>query len=166
MTFALIMTLVVAVLIAIGIIGIVYPVLPGSIMVLLGVIVWAFSVRTAEGWWLLVLGGIITIAGMLAQTLLTGKTLKQRKIPNRSILLGVIGAIIGMFVIPVVGIFIGFALALLASEWARQKDLAYALADTLAALKSMGIGILVELAAALTTGSIFTICALTYFITL
>lgn len=165
MTFALIMTLVAAVLIAIGIIGIVYPVLPGSITVLAGLLIWGISLHAPESWTALALGGIVTIAGMLAQTVLTGKTLKKRNIPNRSILFGVVGAVIGMFVIPIVGIFIGFALGLLASEWARQKDLAVALADTLAALKSMGIGILIELAAALTAGTIFTICALIYFIT-
>ena len=165
MTFALMMTLVAVILIAIGIIGIIYPVLPGSLAVLVGVLVWSFSVRTAEGWWLLALGGSITVAGMLAQIFLTGKTLKMRRIPQRSVFFGVIGAMTGMFLIPIVGIFIGFALGLLASEWARQRDLAVALADTLAALRSMGLGILVELAAALTTGTIFTVCVLIYVIT-
>lgn len=165
MTFLLVMTLVAAVLIALGIVGIVYPILPGSLAVLTGIVVWALSVRAPEGWWALGLGGILVIAGMLAQTVLTGRTLKRRNIPNRSILFGVLGAVIGMFVIPVVGLFIGFALGLLASEWNRQKDLAVALADTLAAMKSMGVGILVELAAALGAGTVFSICAITYFVT-
>lgn len=165
MTFALIMTLVAAVLIALGILGIVYPILPGSLAVLTGIVVWALSIRAPEGYWALGLGGTLIIIGMLAQTVLTGRTLKRRAIPNRSILFGILGAIIGMFLIPIIGLFIGFAAGLLASEWTRNKDLAIALADTLAAMKSMGIGILVELAAALTAGSIFTLCAIIYFIT-
>lgn len=166
MTLAIVMTLIAVVLIAVGIVGIVYPILPGSFAVLGGVLLWGLTLRGPEGWWLLGLGLPIMIAGMAAQALLTGKTLKQRAIPNRSILWGLLGAVIGMFVIPVVGLFVGFAVALLLSETVRsQGDIATSAGSTLAALKSMGIGILIELAAALTTGTIFTICAITYFIT-
>ncbi|MDY6050829.1 MAG: DUF456 domain-containing protein [Rothia sp. (in: high G+C Gram-positive bacteria)] len=166
MTLAIIITLLAATLIALGIVGIVYPILPGSLAVLGGTLLWGLTLRGPEGWWLLGLGLPIIIAGMVAQAVLTGKTLKQRAIPNRSILWGVLGAVIGMFVIPIVGLFVGFALALLLSETLRsQGDIATSTRSTLAALKSMGLGILIELAAALTTGTIFTICAITYFAT-
>lgn len=166
MTFIIIMTLLAAALIALGIVGIVYPVLPGSFAVLAGLLVWGLSARAAEGWWALGLGAVVMIAGMLAQTVLTGRTLKQRRIPNRSIVWGAVGAVIGLFVIPVVGIFVGFALALFASEFMRQKDAAVAVGDTVAALKSMGLGMVVELGCALLAGTVFSISVLTYYITL
>ncbi|ORC16028.1 hypothetical protein A7979_05300 [Rothia nasimurium] len=166
MTLAITITIIAALLIALGCIGIVYPILPGSFAVLGGVLLWGLTLRGPEGWWLLGLGLPIMIAGMAAQAVLTGRTLKRRAIPNRSILWGVVGAVIGMFVIPVVGLFVGFAVALLISETVRnQGDFAASIGSTLAALKSMGIGMLLELAAALTTGTIFTICAITYFVT-
>lgn len=160
-------TIIAALLIAVGCIGIIYPVLPGSFAVLGGLILWGLTVRGPEGWWTLGLGGTLVIAGMLAQAALTGRTMKKRAIPNKSILWGVIGAVIGMFVIPVVGLFVGFAAALLISETTRNSgDFATSLRNTGAALRSMGLGMLVEFACALTAGSVFTIAAFTYFITL
>lgn len=166
MTLAITITLIAAVLIAVGIVGIVYPILPGTFAVLGGLLLWGLTLRGPEGWWLLGLAVPIMIVGMAAQTILTGRTLKKREIPNTSILWGVVGAVIGMFLIPVVGLFIGFAAALFLVEARRSGgDYNHALTSTGAALKSMGIGMLIELAAALTAGSIFTICVLTYFIT-
>lgn len=165
MTFAIIITLVAALIIGVGIIGIVYPILPGSFAVLVGIVLWGLCIRGPEGWWTLALGGIAVIIGMSAQAALTGRTLKRRQIPNKSILWGIVGAVIGMFVIPVVGLFIGFAVGLFASEATRHRNLSQALPGTLAALKSMGLGILVELSCALVAGTIFTIGAITYFVT-
>ncbi|SLE70824.1 Protein of uncharacterised function (DUF456) [Mycobacteroides abscessus subsp. bolletii] len=160
-------TIIAALLIAVGCIGIIYPVLPGSFAVLGGLILWGLTVRGPEGWWTLVLGSALVIAGMLAQAALTGRTMKKRAIPNKSILWGVIGAVIGMFVIPVVGLFVGFAVALFISETTRSSgDFTTSLRNTGAALRSMGLGMLVEFACALTAGSVFTIAAFTYFITL
>lgn len=167
MTLALIITLLAALLIAVGCIGIVYPVLPGSFAVLAGILLWSLTLRSPEGWWLLGLGAPIVIAGMVAQALLTGRTLKRREIPSSSILWGVVGAVIGMFVIPVIGLFIGFAAALFLSETTRSRgDFSTSLESTWAALKSMGLGMLIELAAALTAGSIFTFTAIIYFLTI
>ncbi|MFW0119873.1 DUF456 domain-containing protein [Rothia sp. P5766] len=166
MYFVFLITLGAALLIALGCIGIVYPVLPGSLAVLAGILLWSLTLRSPEGWWLLGLGAPIVLAGMMAQALLTGRTLKRRAIPNSSILWGVVGAVTGMFLIPVVGLFVGFALALFLSETTRSGgDLTTSLASTWAALKSMGLGMLIELAAALTAGSIFTVTAIIYFVT-
>lgn len=165
MTLAIIMTFVAVLLIALGIIGIVYPILPGSLSALAGILLWSFTVQAAEGWWTLGLAGSCVLAGMGAQAVLTGRTMKKRQIPNRSILWGIVGAVIGMFLIPVLGLFIGFALALLVSEATRHGDLPQATSNTLAALKSMGIGIVVELACALTAATIFSIAAIIYFAT-
>lgn len=166
MTLDIIITLVSALLIGVGAIGILYPVLPGSFAVLGGLLLWGLVVRGPEGWWALGLGGGLMLAGMLAQFVLTGKTLKQRAIPNRSILIGSVCAVIGMFLIPVVGLFIGFALGLLASETHRTSgNVSGALSSTIVALKSLGIGMVVEFAAALAAGTVFTIAAIVYFVT-
>ncbi|MEX3610920.1 DUF456 domain-containing protein [Rothia sp. LK2588] len=165
MTLAIIVTLIAAVLIGIGIVGIIYPILPGSLSVLAGIVLWSLTVRGPEGWTTLALGGLLVIIGMTAQFLLTGRTLKREKIPNRSTLWGAVGAVVGMFVIPVVGLFIGFAVGLYLSESARHGNFARALPSTGKALKSMGMGIVVELMCALAAGTVFTIAMFTYFVT-
>lgn len=159
MTAEIIATMITVMLIVVGTIGIIVPILPGSITILIGLIVWAVVVQAVEGWIALALGGMLVIAGMSASWILTGNRLKQRQIPNRSLLFGVIGAIVGVFVIPVVGLFVGFIVGLLASETYRQKNLQAALESSWVAAKAMGIGILVELTCALAAASAFVVCA-------
>lgn len=165
MALDIIITIISALAIGIGCVGIIYPILPGSVLALAGVLLWAFTVRSAEGWWTLGLAGTLLLFGMIAQLLLTGRTLKSERIPNSSTLWGAVGAVIGMFLIPVVGLFVGFAVGLFLSEAQRRRNLAQALPATLQALKSMGLGIVVEFSCALTAGTVFTIAAITYFVT-
>lgn len=161
----IIATIVAVLLLAIGCIGIVVPVLPGSITVVIGLVIWAVVVRAPEGWVALALGVPLAIAGMSASLALTGARLRQRRIPNSSLLYGVIGAVIGLFVIPVVGLFIGFAVGLLLSETYRQRDLAAAAESSWVAIKAMGIGIAIELGCALAASAVFVICVIAYFVT-
>ncbi|WP_098053609.1 DUF456 domain-containing protein [Kocuria marina] len=165
MTADIIATIATAVLIVIGCVGIVVPVLPGSITALIGLIIWAFVVRAPEGWVVLALGGTLLLAGMSASLVLTGSKLKRRAIPNRTLLFGVVGAVIGMFVIPVVGLFIGFVVGLLLSETMRNRDFNTALSTSWVAAKAMGVGILVELSCALLASLTFIIGAIVYFVT-
>ena len=108
---------------------------------------------------------MLLVAGMLASFFLTGRKLKQRQIPTRSIVAGVVLGVVGMFTIPAVGLFVGFAAGLLLSEWQRQRNLSTAWSSSLATLKAMGIGILAELALALTAGGIWGAAVWVHFAT-
>lgn len=165
MTAEIIATLITAVLLVVGCLGIIVPVLPGSILVIVGLVVWAVVVQAAEGWVVLVLGSVLALAGMSASAVLTGTRLKQRRIPNRSLVYAAVGAVIGLFVIPVVGLFVGFAAGLLLTETARQRDLGTALASSWAALKALGMGIVVEFGCALAAATVFVVGAIVFFVT-
>lgn len=161
----IIATIVTSVLIIIGCLGIIIPVLPGSITALIGLIIWAVVLQSVEGWVVLALGATLLLAGMSASLVLTGSRLKRRAIPNRTLLFGVIGAVIGMFVIPVVGLVIGFIVGLLASETVRNRNFRTALDTSWVALKAAGLGIIIELSCALLASSVFIIGAITFFVT-
>ena len=161
----IIATVITSVLVIIGCLGIVIPVLPGSATALVGLIIWAVVVQSVEGWVVLALGATLLIAGMSASLLLTGSRLKQRAIPNRTLLLGVVGGVIGMFVIPVVGLPIGFMVGLLTSETVRNRNLRTALETSWVALKAAGVGIIVELTCGLLAATVFILGALTLFMT-
>ncbi|GAA4700276.1 MULTISPECIES: DUF456 domain-containing protein [Kocuria] len=165
MTPEIIATIVTSVLIIIGCLGIIIPVLPGSITALIGLIIWAVVLQSVEGWVVLALGATLLLAGMSASLVLTGSRLKRRAIPNRTLLFGVIGAVIGMFVIPVVGLVIGFIVGLLASETVRNRNFRTALDTSWVALKAAGLGIIIELSCALLASSVFIIGAITFFVT-
>lgn len=161
----IIATIVTSVLIIIGCLGIIIPVLPGSVTALIGLIIWAVVLQSVEGWVVLALGATLLLAGMSASLVLTGSRLKRRAIPNRTLLFGVIGAVIGMFVIPVVGLVIGFIVGLLASETVRNRNFRTALDTSWVALKAAGLGIIIELSCALLASSVFIIGAITFFVT-
>lgn len=158
-------TIATSVLIIIGCLGIVIPVLPGSITALIGLIIWAVVVQSVEGWVVLALGGTLLLAGMSASLVLTGTRLKRRAIPNRTLLFGVVGGVIGMFVIPVVGLPVGFVVGLLATETVRNRNFRTALDTSWVALKAAGIGIILELTCALLAACVFIIGAITFFVT-
>ena len=164
-TAEMIATVVTALLLVVACVGIVVPVLPGSIVGLIGLVVWAAVVRAPEGWVVLALGGTLLIAGLSSSLVLTGSRLKRREIPNRTLLLGVLGGAVGMFVIPVVGLFLGFIAGLLLSETVRNRDLSAALASSWVAAKAMGLGILVELSCALLASLTFIVGAIIFFAT-
>lgn len=165
MTEEILATVVAAVLLAVGCFGVIVPVLPGSVLVVVGLLVWAFTVRAVEGWVVLGLGSALALAGMAASAVLTGTRLKRRQIPNRSLVLAAAGAVVGLFVIPVVGVFVGFFVGLLLSETARQRDLRSAFDSSWVALKAAGLGIVVEFACVLAASTVFVLGALVLFST-
>lgn len=156
-------TIVCGPVILLGIIGTIVPVLPGSLLIVAALLGWALVLANTLGWVVFGIGAALSCTGMLAATVLTGRRLKRRNIPIRSILAGIIVGIIGIFVIPGVGLFLGFALGLLLSELARQRDLPAAAASSLAALKATGIGILTEFGCAALAGSLWVAGVWIYF---
>ncbi|MFJ4026781.1 DUF456 domain-containing protein [Paenarthrobacter sp. NPDC089989] len=149
MNAELIVTILCGLAIAVGVAGVIIPILPGSILIGLSLLAWAlWGGAGVVGWVVFGIGLVFVVAGMAASAVLTGRKLKQHGIPNRSVLVGVIVGVVGMFVIPVVGLFVGFALGLLLSEVARTRDFRSAVRSSVAALRATGIGILVEFALA------------------
>ena len=117
-----IVSIITGVLLVIGALGTIFPVLPGSILVITGLLVWAVAVGGPVGWTVFGIGLLFSGTGMAASAVLTGRRLKQQQIPNRSILVGAVLGVIGAFVIPVVGLFLGFIIGLYGSEWHRLRD--------------------------------------------
>lgn len=131
--------------ILVGVAGTVIPVLPGGILIALSLLSWAiWGGAGAGGWVVFGIGMVFVLAGMAASAVLTGRKLKEHSIPNRSVVVGLVLAVVGMFLIPVVGLFVGFAAGLLLSEYHRTRNFGTAVTTSWAALKATGLGILVE----------------------
>lgn len=165
MDWEIVITVLCGLAIGVGVAGVVIPILPGSILILASLLVWALTVTSGAGWAALGIGGVAALAGLLAGTILTGRKLRQRRIPGRSITIGLILGVVGMFVIPVVGLVVGFVVGLLLSETTRLRDFRAALSSSASALKAMGVGILVELLLACVAGSAWIIAVWTHFAT-
>ena len=146
-----------------GVIGTVYPVLPGSMLVLGTLLAWAWILGSTASWTMGIIAMAFAAIGWSASALLTGRNLKKQQIPNQTILVAVVCGVVGMFLIPVVGLFVGFGVGLLGMEFARRKDFNQALRASGSALKATGIGILVEFGMAAIASSIWVIGVIWHF---
>ncbi|GAA1349573.1 DUF456 domain-containing protein [Falsarthrobacter nasiphocae] len=138
-----------------GVIFTILPVLPGSFIALAGLLVWAIGESNPVGWGVFAVCGILLAAGASMQILMTGRTMRRHRIPNRSVVVGVVAGVILMFIVPIVGLPLGFAAGLFGMELARQRDIGLATRSSVAALKATGVGILVEFGLAAIAATIF-----------
>jgi uncharacterized protein YqgC (DUF456 family) len=145
-------------LILIGIAGVVVPGMPGLIVVWVGVLAWAILHHGGPAkWTILVLATFVALFGMVAKYLLPGRSMRQTGVPTRSLLAGGVLAIVGFFVVPVVGLFLGFPLGVFLAEWARLSQPGLAWPSTKSALKAVGLSMLIELFFALSVAAVWVL---------
>ncbi len=137
----------VAVLIAVGVAGIIIPVLPGTVLVLGAILVWALEIGTPAAWLVFAFATTFLVLGTIVKYLVPGRQLKASGVPTRTLVAGGVLAFVGFFVVPVVGMFIGFVLGVYVAERARVGATG-AWPSTKAALRAVGVSILIELVAA------------------
>lgn len=163
-TFDAIVTTVAGLLLLVGVVGTIIPVLPGSVLAVTALLAWAWLIGSTASWTAGLIGAALVVAGMSASLVLTGRKMRAQQIPNGPVLIGVAVGIAGMFLIPVVGLFLGFALGLLLAEFARRRDVAAAWRSSLEAMKSMGLGMLLEFACVSLAAFAFVAGALIHFL--
>ena len=144
------------VLIALGIVGVIVPGMPGLVVAWFGVLVWALLADGGPAkWTILGLATFLALVGMVAKYLLPGRSIRATGVPTRSLLAGGVLAIVGFFAIPVVGLFLGFVAGVFVSELIRLPGAGMAWRSTVAALKAVGFSIIIELFFALTIAGVW-----------
>lgn len=149
MTLAVLVSVLAVLVLIVGLVGTVYPILPGSLLNVVVSVTWAWILGSTASWTFGLVAAGLSIAGVSASAALTGRRLVRERVPRGPILAGVAGAVIGFFVVPIVGLFLGFAVGLFAAEWRRRRDARAALASSWGAVKAMGLGMLVEFVCAM-----------------
>ena len=147
-------------MIAVGIVGLIVPVLPGLALSLLGVLLWAWSTGGAA-WWFFAAACVVAVIGWIVQYTVPGKRMAAAGVPGRVLLLGAVCGIVGFFVIPVVGLFIGFVLGVLLAELGRTRTIADAWTSTKHALRAVVTSVAIELTAAVVVALIWVAGLLT-----
>ena len=140
--------MVVGLVVLVGVVGVVVPLLPGSVLILLAVLAWSAERATGFAWAVFVLVTTWLAAGAVVKYVVPGRRLRTSGVPNRSLVAGGLLAIVGFFVIPVVGLVVGFVLGVYLSE-SRRLGARRARASTRSALGAVGLSLLIELGAAL-----------------
>lgn len=132
-----------------GLIGVFVPVIPGLLLI------WAVGL-----WWTIADGGgalrwtvlgvltALAVLGTVAKYVLPARSAAARGAPLSTLVAGAAGAVVGFFVVPVVGVLVGGVAGIYLAEYSRLRDGGRAWESTRAALVAIGIGLLIELTAA------------------
>ena len=137
---------VVGVAIAVGLIGIVVPILPGSVLILFAILVWAAELGSGTAWAVFAVATAFLVVGTIVKYAVPGRQLKDAGIPASTQWTGVALAVPGFFVIPVVGVFVGFVAGVYLAE-RRRLGPGDAGPSTWSALRAVGLSLLIELTA-------------------
>lgn len=142
-------TALVALIILVGLVGIVLPVLPGAVLVFGAILVWAVEVDSSLAWGAFAISTIVLAVSQVAKYVIPGRRLAAERVPRSTLLVGTVVGIVGFFVVPVVGLLLGFVLGVYVVERGRLGSHAAAWPSTKAALRAVGLSLLIELAGAL-----------------
>lgn len=142
--------LLVGLVILVGLFGVIVQVLPGALLVLGAVTVWAILTGGTAAWVVLAVAAVATLVSGVVKYLVAGRYLSRTGVRNRVLIWGGLLGVVGFFVIPIVGLPVGFVGGVyLAERTLERHPHAEAWRATVAAIKATGIAILVELAGAL-----------------
>ena len=134
----------------VGVVGIVVPVFPGSVLIGVALLVWTITTGGTLAWTVFVVGALLLAAGAVSGAVLTGQQASAAGVPRSSLVVAALAGLVGMVVVPGLGLVLFFALALVLMEYRRRQELGPALSAAWVALRATDLGILVELSTALT----------------
>lgn len=149
----------VGIVILTGLVGIVLPVLPGALLVIGAILVWAYQVGSWISWLTFAVAAAFIVVSQIAKYVVPGRRLAAGRVPRRTLIAGTAAGIVGFFVVPVLGLPLGFVLGVYVVERARLGPHAPAWVSTKSALRAVGLSLLIELAGTLVAAGIWLTAA-------
>ena len=132
----------------VGTVGIVVPVLPGLLLVWGATLVWAFERQDGPGWLVFGIATLLYAVGLVAQYLVPGRRMKTAGVDGVIVAVALAVAVVGFFVVPVVGGPLGFVLTIYVLELAKHRRHAPAWHATTQAIRAVALNIGIELVTA------------------
>ncbi|WP_242419470.1 DUF456 domain-containing protein, partial [Frankia sp. CpI1-P] len=97
------------------------------------------------------------VIGALTKYVLPARATAGRGVPWQSLVLGAVCAIVGFFIVPVLGLLIGGVFGIYVAELIRLGDYRTAGGTTWAAIVAFGVGVLVELVAGVAMAAVWAV---------
>ncbi len=147
----------VALAIAVGLVGIIVPLLPGTLLVYAAIAVWSVVERSVVSW--AVLGVVTAVLGtsLLVKYLWPARRMRAADVGRWTLAAGAVLAVVGFFVVPVVGLVFGFVLGVYLAELAARRNQRRAWAATVHAVKAAALSVGVELAGGLIATAVWIV---------
>jgi uncharacterized protein YqgC (DUF456 family) len=146
---------------AVGILGVVVPVLPGDLLIGGAIVVWAVVEGSALSWVVAVVAVGVLVVGHVLTVLIPGKRMTGAGVPKRVLLAGGVLGVVGFFIVPVLGLPLGFVLGVYLAEIVRLREHARAWTTTVEAMKGTGLAVLIGVCAAVLATAVWAAAAVT-----
>jgi hypothetical protein len=132
----------------VGLVGVVVPALPGTLLILAAGVAWAVLVaeRGSGRWVVVAVMAALFVGGLVAKYALPGRLLSGQ-FRRSTLMSGAVGAVLGFVLLPPLGLPIGGVLGVYLAEARRVGGGAEARRATVQVLRAVGLGVLVELIA-------------------
>ncbi|PYG00629.1 hypothetical protein SAMN05216184_103202 [Georgenia satyanarayanai] len=141
---------IVLIAVIIGLVGAVVQVVPGGgFLVGVAAVVWAVVTGGTVGWTVGTVAVVAVLGAEVGKYVIAGRYLGKGGVPTRTLVIGAALGVVGFFVIPVIGLPIGFVAGVYAAESSRLRDQGEAWRSTTRAMRAVGLAILIELSGAL-----------------
>jgi uncharacterized protein YqgC (DUF456 family) len=152
----------VALVIAVGLAGIIVPILPGGILVMAAIAVWAIVEQTTPAWITLGICAALFVASEIVKYAWPVKRMRQAQVRTSILVIGAVCGVVGFFVIPVIGLLIGFVAGVYVAELASHQDARRAWISTVHALKGVALSVGVEFTGALLSAIVWAVSVLVW----
>jgi uncharacterized protein YqgC (DUF456 family) len=140
----------VALVMAVGLIGTVLPFVPGLPLIWGAALVYGLIEEFGTpGWVAMSIITLVAIGGMVAKFVLPQRRASAGGAPRSTLVVGSIAGIIGFFVVPIVGLPLGAVAGVYLAEYWRTADPGAAWRSTKQVIVGFGIGTLLEMSAGL-----------------
>jgi hypothetical protein len=146
--------LLVGLALVVAVVGVVVPLLPGTLLAGAAIWIWALAERTGVAWTVAAVVTSLLVASQVAKYLIPGRRMNREGVPGRTLLAGGLLGVVGFFVVPVIGLPLGFVLGIYAVQRLEHQH-PEAWRSTKAALRAVGLSILIEMAAVLLSGAVW-----------
>jgi len=132
---------------AIGLVGTLIPVLPGLVLVWIAGLTWAVLDGADKTHWIIFsVMTLVFLIGVGLSFYIPAKSTKDESAPKWTFLVASVFSIIGFFVIPIVGLALGFIFGVFICQLANSREFHRALRATGSTLKALGLVSLVHCA--------------------
>lgn len=147
MSAEVVWTIAAAVVMVVGLCGVIVPIVPGLVMVWVTALIYGFAVGwSGLGVGVMALLTVLLIISLGLSFVVPRKTAAASGASGWSQLGGLVGAVIGFFVIPFVGIIVGALVGVYLVELILKEDSAEAWTATKGLAKGFGISVVIDLA--------------------
>lgn len=149
----------VGIAVLVGLVGIVVPALPGSVVIGLAVLVWAIDAG-GGAWAVFAAVALLLVAGASASYVIPGRRVAASGVPRSTLVVAGLAGLVGFFVLPVAGLFLFFPAGLYLMEYRRLRDQRAAWTSAWLAIRMTALGMLIELGLGLLAATTWLVAVL------